>query len=141
MKTKTVKRYYCDFCKKSGQSAGHMRRHEESCTLNWHRVCGVCKILFEMDRETSQKRMGTLLAVLNAPAIRQLSINEIGTLIVEDYSWLDLADLRAATNNCPACIMATIRQAGIPLPAVSGFDFAGEMKAIFACRNEMDANR
>ena len=35
-------RYYRDFCKKSGGSAYHMRRHESACTANPNRQCGMC---------------------------------------------------------------------------------------------------
>jgi len=43
-----------------------------------------------------------------------------------------LAQVRKVSNNCPACIMAAIRQSGIPVPAVSEFNFTKEMRSAWA---------
>ena len=47
-----------------------------------------------------------------------------------------LAQVRNVSNNCPACIMAAIRQSGIPVPAVSGFNFTEEMRKVWADSND-----
>ena len=52
---------------------------------------------------------------------------------------LDLQKLRDITNNCPACILAALRQKGICVPLVEGFDFKGECASVWADINE--ANR
>jgi len=42
-----------------------------------------------------------------------------------------LEALREATDNCPACILAAIRQAGVPVPMVTDFHWTTEMKAVW----------
>lgn len=44
--------------------------------------------------------------------------------------------LREESGGCPVCILAAIRQAQIPVPVVTDFDFAKEMKSIFDDINE-----
>ena len=41
---KTVKKnvYYCDFCGKRSLAALHMHNHEDGCTMNPNRKCGLC---------------------------------------------------------------------------------------------------
>jgi hypothetical protein len=38
-----------------------------------------------------------------------------------------LEKLREATDGCPACMLAAIRQKKIPVPVVIGFDYAKEL--------------
>lgn len=86
-------RYYCEFCKKSGNSASHMAHHEAHCTGNPKRICGYCK---EAGRD--QDPMSVMIAVLTSKA--------------PDYD-AGLELLRDLTENCPACILAAIRQSGV----------------------------
>ena len=128
MRTKRVNRYYCEYCKKSGCSAPHMSRHEKRCTLNPNRTCGVCGIL-----EVEQQPLAELITILTDPAKYK---HGDGT-----GSWYDseltadaneaLPALRDACENCPACILAAIRQRGIPVPVVTDFDFTEEMKEVW----------
>jgi hypothetical protein len=39
--------------------------------------------------------------------------------------------LRELTDNCPACIMAALRQKGIPVPCAESFNFKKEAELIF----------
>jgi len=128
-------RYYCDFCKKSGGSGGHMARHEKGCTLNPNRTCNVCAKLLEVD----QKPMSELLSVLpngteyiteDAFGFSYNGLQEI----IDDH----MPKLRELTENCPACIMAALRQSGIPVPMVESFDFTKEMDSIWADINAND---
>ncbi len=134
MKTKLKNRYYCDFCKKSGCSARHMRDHEERCTLNPKRVCGMCLALHLGDDSAVQRPIAELLAALP-------EWEEPGDISGEENGYthgdlsISIVELRALTR-CPACILAAIRQKGIPVAAVSGFDFAAEMKDAFVIANE-----
>lgn len=89
MKTKTVKRYYCDFCKKAGQSLGHMRKHENHCTANPNRECGMCALMQRANGDTIQRPMSELLAAL-------------------DNGGLD--ELRRVADGCPACMLAAMVQ-------------------------------
>jgi len=93
MKKKKVWRYYCEFCKKSGCSGGHLSSHEKSCTNNPDRVCKMC----------------------NAAGLNQKSIAElIKTLGLGDKAGVDA--LREATDGCPACMLSAIRQSGLQIP-------------------------
>jgi len=47
-----------------------------------------------------------------------------------------LPALREAAENCPACIMAALRQAGIPVPAIKDFNFKNECDEMWAKFNE-----
>jgi hypothetical protein len=44
--------------------------------------------------------------------------------------------LREAANNCPACIMAALRQKGIPVPAIKIFNYQKERMSFFSEVNE-----
>jgi len=77
-------RYYCDYCKKSGGNS--LAIHETHCTMNPDRICRMCEIGGE-----KQQPIKTALAALDGRT--------------------DLKLLRLAVHNCPACILAAIRQA------------------------------
>ena len=124
MRVKKVNRYYCEFCKKSGCAAGHMKKHEERCTMNPDRVCGMCKM---MDWE--QPSIADLIALLPTP-------EECSTEDKYGYRYfsgdkIDIEPLRRITN-CPACLLSAIRQSGIPVPAVQGFDYKKECDGIWS---------
>lgn len=87
MKKKRVWRYYCEFCKKSGCSAGHMKRHEIHCTNNPNRKCGMCSEagLYQQPIEDLIKALGK-----------------------GDKEGVD--NLREKADGCPACMLAAIRQ-------------------------------
>lgn len=128
MKTIMRPRYYCEFCTKSSGSAPHIKRHEAGCTLNPNRVCGLCR---EMGND--QPAMGNLLEVLRG-----------FTPIEEDASakrWVAerLPKLREVANKCPACIMAALRQTGIPVPLAEGFDYAKEHAEWWSIVNDAKA--
>ena len=82
-------RYYCDFCKKAGNSAFHIGKHEKGCTKNPNRICGLCNIT-----DNIQKPLSELVTVLQ----------------IEDGQIKGMEQLREIVNNCPACILATLRQ-------------------------------
>lgn len=89
MITKKVNRYYCEHCRKGGQSAGCIRRHEAGCTANTDRVCGMCA-----HARLQQKPLAELIPH------------------VADGEW-GIKELSNAVEGCPACILAAIRQSGI----------------------------
>ena len=94
MKTKMRPRYYCDHCPKGTGSASFMRRHERGCTANPARVCGFC------GRNGDVQDLATILVT---PQLA-VSLNPWEGRMVA---------LREATDNCPACILAAIRQSGV----------------------------
>lgn len=87
MRSKRVLRYYCDHCKKSGCSKGHMARHETHCTNNPQRCCRFCDL--------EKPPTAELIAVFT-----------------EECEGGDgaLKRLREIADDCPACILAGIRQ-------------------------------
>jgi len=122
-------RYYCDFCKKAGQSGGHMQNHESACTLNPERVCKMCKKMGHV----GQPAMTDLLAVLPQPP------KEMGWDEEEAFKVLveaAMSELRVLTNNCPVCIMAALRQKKIPVPMVDSFNFKKEIETTFQAIHE-----
>ena len=133
MKTKRVNRYYCDFCKKSGCSAPHMKKHEERCTMNPERICGVCPLV-----DAVQGPLAPLVAMFPSP------VDHVATGPDFDESFTHavseaLKAVRAAANNCPACVFAALRQADMALSATD-FDWTKEMKVVWdeANRRELE---
>ncbi len=122
---KKVWRYYCEFCKKAGCSGGHIKKHESRCTKNPNRTCGMCNV---MDKDGEQPDLQKAIALLPNPKEYE-SIDEFGFI---SYAGLEeavneiLSQLREIVANCPACIMAALRQKGIPVPLVTKFNFKNE---------------
>lgn len=122
MRSKRVLRFYCDFCKKSGQSSYHIRKHERGCTNNPGRVCGLCE-----HSQLDQKPLDELRAALESGG---------------------LDALRKLSDNCPACILTTLRQTVGKIRRedfVEGpdswplFNFENELKAFWAEQNDLKA--
>ncbi len=129
MRRKKVWRYYCDYCKKAGCSGGHLKKHEERCTLNPNRTCGFCNLL-----EQPQPDLKKAVELLPAP---KKYIKE------SDEGWMEYGDLekvvsdalptlRDFVGDCPACIMAALRQRGIPVPMAKDFNFKKEADGIWS---------
>ena len=58
-----------------------------------------------------------------------------GTAVWESFRELDEAivkSLREAAGGCPACMMAALRQRGLPVHTAQGFDFSTMCKSIWA---------
>ena len=134
MKVKKVNRYTCEFCGKSGCSASHISRHEKHCTMNPDRICGMCKA-----SEDKQPKMSKLLVILPDP---QSYVNPNLDYIVYDGLGVAvekvLLNLRDVAHNCPACILAALRQKGIPIPLVDDFNFRDECRAFWDDINSRD---
>lgn len=133
MRVKRVNRYYCDFCKKSGCSAGHMKRHEKHCTMNPKRACGMCSF---NDGGVSPP-MSKLIKLLPDPESYR-SEDEFGPSYSGALSTAAnkaLKGLRDEVEDCPACILAAIRQAGIPAPMVTDFNYGKECKSFWSEAN------
>lgn len=106
MKKKQVWRYYCEFCKKSGCSGGHMKAHELTCTANPNRECRMCGPGGSYGRTLTAKRdTAALVAILATRHDPSLTATENREAIMDQ--------LREAANGCPACILAAIRQSNI----------------------------
>jgi hypothetical protein len=126
-----VWRYACEFCKKSGCSAFHIRKHERGCTANPNRVCGLCA---HVGKE--QRPINDLVA-----AVRVVTAD--GDRVV------DIQGLRDITGNCPACILAALRQSNVmkwdgdpeDVPPRTDFDFKTEMKSWWSELNDLELER
>lgn len=129
MRTKKVNRYWCDFCNKAGLAAKSMRTHEAHCTLNPARDCRVCGLLGGSTK-VGAERMAELVALLpDATAYNADWTNE-AHLALHEALKTAMPTLREETEGCPACIMAALRQAKIPVPMAEDFNFSTEMKLV-----------
>jgi hypothetical protein len=97
MRTKRVNRYYCDFCKKSGCSGGHIRKHERGCTRNPDRVCGMCAKA-KLEQKPTPALLDALCTGAGVEAVLELS------------------------QGCPACVMAAIHALRKDEPLTYGRD-------------------
>lgn len=122
MRIKTVKRYYCDHCRKGGFFKKKIQHHEEGCTRNKDRVCHVCQLAQE-----TQKPLADLMATLDG--------------ITMENSSQKLYKLSEACGRCPACMLAALRhhpstgydfsecdEEGRSNIVATGFDFKKSMK-------------
>jgi len=123
MREKPVTRYICEFCGKTGYSKGHMRKHEAHCTKNPNRLCRMC----DMDERKAPTPELLALMVAVVPKIGDyMSMTDDGMDFIDDSGaakaikevWPRITE---GCHECPACIMAVLRQAGFPLPIVSSF--------------------
>lgn len=125
MKRRQVWRYSCEFCKKSNCSGAAISKHEERCTLNPNRVCGMCRML-----EHSQPDIQAIIATLPRPVVSKESDNG-DTLGWSPGFEPSLYEARRVSGNCPACLLASMRQAKIPVPLFTEFDYTKECKAVW----------
>lgn len=126
MRTKLVKRRWCDFCNRAGLRAPSMARHERHCTMNPARACRTCRLI-DGGNGTDAEGLRALIAILPSGPVPEWG-NELDAFLAT----VDAAipKLREAAGGCPACMLAAIRQAGIPVPAIQGFDFKKEMAEV-----------
>ena len=107
-------RYFCDHCNKSGGSGFHMKKHECGCTSNPNRSCGICNAA-----ELSQRELPELVAAYKEKGIEKL---------------------RELTENCPACILTTLKVCYSPEKDLEQwedtFNFKTELEAFWKEINE-----
>lgn len=117
MREKTVKRYFCEYCRRSGGSKFHMAKHERGCTNNPARICTMHEFIGGGEDDTPVSENVAFLTASGFTA------------------------LRAKVENCPACLLATLRQSDDPLfDQVIEFDFKVEREAFWeAYREEYNA--
>lgn len=108
MKERLVKRYYCDFCKISKGTKFAMKKHENRCTMNPDRVCGICSMVEGVNRHDIQEMVD----------------------IIKDGTLKSLENLRKFTDNCPSCILAAIRQSKTGA-FLHDFDFKKELQGAY----------
>lgn len=100
--------------------------------MNPNRVCGMCKM-------TGRKQPSMVELLESLPDVATLTRHhEYGDNIAE----LDVETvkrLRHVADNCPACIMAALRQKKIPVCKAADFDFTKECKSIWSDFNQNQA--
>ena len=131
MRQKKVWRYYCDYCKKANCSKSSIEKHEQHCTMRPDRHCGMCDYI-----ENMQKNIETL---------KDAFIEDVNCHFEKhrnDYIFSDAVDipkLRKTSGNCPACILATIRQAYSEIEGLGvyvDFDYHNESQATLEAQND-----
>ena len=113
MRVRTKKVYYCGFCRKKGLSSGAMQSHEKHCTANPHRECRMCD---------TQGAMDVLLKLLNP--IKSVD---------------GCSEISIGGEECPACILAFVRQRKIYRVLIDGryaWNYTEACKRWWKDRNE-----
>ena len=113
MITKIKKIHYCDYCKKHGMRGPDIKKHEEHCTLNPKRACGLCGRKYN-EEETGYLTLETIIH-------KYKKISKIEQVV----NGVDINELSDSVNNCPACILTVIRCA--ELQHIE-FDYQKELK-------------
>lgn len=112
-------RYYCDFCSRAMMVKKAAEKHERGCTMNPARECGLCRIA-----GLAQQPITDLMAPL------------------QDY---DFDALKKLADDCPACILAAIRQFNNPLGVGDRFsndwDFKAELTEFWKSQNDQHDER
>ena len=116
MKRRQCWRYTCDFCKKSNCSASSIKQHELHCTMNPNRVCRMCARVGD-----KQAPMPDLIAAIRyaaVPGFEEYKVEDLGgdfgKIGVPPMKVQKIDALRTVAHNCPACILAAMRQASEP---------------------------
>lgn len=130
-------RYYCDHCKKSGGSKGHMLSHEQGCTLNPNRICKMCTQISGGQGDM----LPSMLELLPDPEQFKKVIpasdywpeqTELDDEAIKPLIAAALPALRELCENCPLCLMAAFRQKKIPVPMVEGFNYKTELAEMWS---------
>ena len=133
--------YECEYCGKRNRSVPHMKKHELHCTRNPDRECGCCDIMLEVFDDMEDR--------LPLKELKKWVSEKKSERVVSDYSHYDhetqevvegvyelsddnLTKLRNLAADCPACILAALRQES----TFANFDYKEEMKNIFSDVNQ-----
>jgi hypothetical protein len=101
-------RYYCDHCKKGTGTRQSMTRHEAGCTLNPQRECRMC--LMKDDERIDE--LSALMSIFDGFVEDSIDdpLHWSRREGLEKDRQERFAKLRAQAGNCPACILAVLRQ-------------------------------
>lgn len=128
--------YYCEHCSKKGLAANHIRNHEGRCTNNPHRYCGVCEMSGHTSVTVERLKMRFTLADNPIVAFRDHEdvydpdANYDEKLVTWIGEPITLQEIRRLADDCPACILAILRQTGLNLHYfhLEKFDFKKELQ-------------
>ncbi|MCP4645841.1 MAG: hypothetical protein GY851_35680 [bacterium] len=125
-------RYYCDYCKKSGCSGGHMKKHERGCTMNPNRHCGVCDVA-----GLAQHDIEDLKACIDPDTLIPVRYFPDKMEVYEAKAAATLAAVEELAEGCPACMLAAFRQSNV---IMAGFDYKKRMDGIWSEVNDEQAS-
>ncbi|MDY6895003.1 MAG: hypothetical protein SVO01_06255 [Thermotogota bacterium] len=133
MRQKMVWRYYCDYCGKGGCGKWQMAKHEKHCTMNPNRVCRMCEGV-----PTPPEKLAEAIAILPDPtSYKRHSFDIDLSKAIKDT----LPMVRGIVDDCPACILAALRQKGQgKLYDLNSFDYGEEVKQMWVDRNAENDN-
>ena len=131
-------RYYCDFCKKSGGRKDCIVKHERGCTARPDRTCGLCEHCGEVQPELSSLTGFIDTYCKDLPRYEIEDHNPHREMLSVSGDKLDpmVEGLGKLANECPACMLAALRQA--ETETYSNFKFKERLDAWWA---EENANR
>lgn len=104
MKVKKVNRYYCDYCAKSRGTKHSMEVHEKHCTMNPDRRCRMCG-------GNNVSKLLSLMPDPNSFYVQDIDF-EVMQIRCQTDTQAGLQKVLEATDNCPACTLAVLRQSG-----------------------------
>lgn len=116
MITKTKKVYYCEYCGRHRLTSYSIREHEKHCTLNPHRICGMCDC-------------SDLTSVLEKYRDRfRIEEHEGQFGITLEWIWthgeVTIEEIEEDTEHCPACTLTVLRICGLSKwPSPVEFDY------------------
>ena len=106
--------YYCEHCKKRNLSASAMGLHEKHCTANLERKCRICE-----QRCGSSPNLKEIVAEYKSRFTIQEREQKEDDVFGSDFKYeevvfigepITLKEVRDKVDNCPACILAIMRQ-------------------------------
>lgn len=140
---KTVKKnvYYCDHCNKKGLVAMHIRNHEGRCTNNPNRYCGACELpglpAVIVPKLMARFTLSDNLEYDPTDPVYNPGANMDEKLVTWINEPITLQEIRNMVDNCPACILAILRQSGLNRHYfhLEAFDFKMELKRFISEKN------
>lgn len=128
--------YYCDHCDKKGLVALHIRKHEARCTNNPNRYCGVCESIGQLKFIVERFKIrftladNPLLPINPHEDIYDPSLNYDEKLVTWVREPITLQEIRKSVDDCPACLLAVLRQTGLNMHYfhLDKFDFKKELQ-------------
>lgn len=122
MKTKIKTVYYCEYCGRHRLTSHSIKKHEEHCTLNPHRVCGMCGL---SDLTPLLEKYRNRFKIEKEEAEFGTTLNEVQLKWVWTDGEVTIEDIQDDVEGCPACTLAILRQTAMdryPSP-LDGFDY------------------
>lgn len=135
MLVKTKKVYYCEHCGRHRLTPQSIRGHEPSCTANPNRICKMgCENGIDLPAVVAEFKA-------RFEIIREKDWDHGFEIATERIKWhggpIQIDEVLAITEGCPACTLAVIRQAGLNRVFFAGerWDYRKAQREWWAERN------